>query len=128
MVAVPSYNESFGLVALEAQAAGSPVVAAAVGGLPVAVDDGVTGSLVAGHEPQVWADALADVVLDPAKRERLADGGTAASGQVLLGGDGGRPAGQLPTRAVGQRAGTVDAMPADALPALAPACSAVPHR
>jgi D-inositol-3-phosphate glycosyltransferase len=72
VVAVPSYNESFGLVALEAQAAGSPVIAAAVGGLPVAVDDGVTGSLVAGHEPQIWADALADVILDPAKRERFA--------------------------------------------------------
>jgi D-inositol-3-phosphate glycosyltransferase len=72
VVAVPSYNESFGLVALEAQAAGSPVIAAAVGGLPVAVDDGVTGALVAGHEPQIWADALADVILDPAKRERLA--------------------------------------------------------
>ncbi len=59
MVAVPSYNESFGLVALEAQAAGTPVVAAAVGGLTVAVADGVSGLLVDGHDPQTWADALA---------------------------------------------------------------------
>ena len=72
VVAVPSYNESFGLVALEAQAAGTPVVAAAVGGLTVAVDDGVSGVLVDGHDPADWADALAGVVLDPARRARLA--------------------------------------------------------
>ncbi len=73
VVAVPSYNESFGLVALEAQAAGTPVVAAAVGGLTVAVDDGVTGELVDGHDPADWADRLADVVLDPARRARMAE-------------------------------------------------------
>jgi D-inositol-3-phosphate glycosyltransferase len=71
VVAVPSYNESFGLVALEAQAAGTPVVAAAVGGLTVAVADGISGLLVPGHDPGAWADALAAVVLDPAKRERM---------------------------------------------------------
>ncbi len=58
LVAVPSYSESFGLVALEAQACGTPVVAAAVGGLPVAVRDGITGTLVAGHDVDLWADAL----------------------------------------------------------------------
>ena len=72
VVAVPSHNESFGLVALEAQAAGTPVVAAAVGGLRVAVADGVSGELVLGHDPAVWADRLAAVVLDPARRARLA--------------------------------------------------------
>ena len=48
---VPSHNESFGLVALEAQACGTPVVAAAVGGLRTAVRDGVSGVLVDGHDP-----------------------------------------------------------------------------
>ena len=71
VVAVPSYNESFGLVALEAQACGTPVVAAAVGGLPVAVDNGVSGVLVASHDAQPWADALSSLAL-PSVRDRLA--------------------------------------------------------
>ncbi len=50
LVAVPSYNESFGLVAAEAQATGTPVVAAAVGGLTTVVRDGHSGLLVEGHE------------------------------------------------------------------------------
>ncbi|QNG54391.1 D-inositol-3-phosphate glycosyltransferase [Pseudonocardia petroleophila] len=58
LVAVPSHNESFGLVALEAQACGTPVVAARVGGLPVAVADGRSGLLVPGHGSGQWADAL----------------------------------------------------------------------
>lgn len=58
LVAVPSYSESFGLVAIEAQACGTPVAAAAVGGLPVAVRDGVTGTLVSGHDPRRWADGI----------------------------------------------------------------------
>lgn len=66
LVAVPSYSESFGLVALEAQACGTPVAAAAVGGLPVAVRDGVTGTLVAGHDVDHWADALAGLLRAPA--------------------------------------------------------------
>nr|WP_207222457.1 D-inositol-3-phosphate glycosyltransferase [Herbihabitans rhizosphaerae] len=76
VVAVPSHNESFGLVALEAQACGTPVVAARVGGLPVAVADGVSGLLVDGHEPGPWADALASAVR-PATRVRLAAGAVA---------------------------------------------------
>ncbi|MFD5827660.1 D-inositol-3-phosphate glycosyltransferase [Lentzea sp. NPDC060358] len=70
LVAVPSHNESFGLVALEAQACGTPVVAAAVGGLPVAVNDGISGVLVHGHEPGEWAEAICGVALP--QREHLA--------------------------------------------------------
>ena len=55
LVAVPSYNESFGLVAVEAQATGTPVVAAAVGGLTTVVRDGHSGLLVDGHDPRDWA-------------------------------------------------------------------------
>ena len=67
LVAVPSYSESFGLVAVEAQACGTPVVAAAVGGLPVAVADGSSGTLVVGHDPTRWAEAIAALLAaDPA--------------------------------------------------------------
>lgn len=62
VVAVPSHNESFGLVALEAQACGTPVVAAAVGGLPVAVANGRSGLLVSGHRAATWASALASAL------------------------------------------------------------------
>ncbi|WP_276013193.1 D-inositol-3-phosphate glycosyltransferase [Mycobacterium conspicuum] len=70
LVAVPSYSESFGLVAVEAEACGTPVVAAAVGGLPVVVRDGITGALVAGHEPGQWADALDRVLRLDAPRSQ----------------------------------------------------------
>jgi D-inositol-3-phosphate glycosyltransferase len=65
---VPSYSESFGLVAVEAQACGTPVVAARVGGLPTAVADGISGRLVDGHDPCVWAEELGAVARD---REQL---------------------------------------------------------
>ena len=55
VVLVPSRSESFGLVALEAAACGTPVVAAAVGGLRTLVDHGRTGFLVEGREPTVFA-------------------------------------------------------------------------
>jgi D-inositol-3-phosphate glycosyltransferase len=70
-VVVPSYNESFGLVALEAQACGTPVVAAAVGGLRTAVRDGESGILVAGHDPVVWSHVLGSLLSSPAERDRL---------------------------------------------------------
>ncbi|HET7736030.1 MAG TPA: D-inositol-3-phosphate glycosyltransferase [Nocardioidaceae bacterium] len=74
LVCVPSYNESFGLVAIEAQATGTPVVAAAVGGLTTAVRDGVSGLLVEGHRPEDYADALERILLDPALNDRLGRG------------------------------------------------------
>ena len=69
VVAVPSRSESFGLVALEAQACGTAVVAAEVGGLPAAVGD--AGLLVPTHDAVDWADAIESLLLDPARRARL---------------------------------------------------------
>ena len=77
LVAVPSFNESFGLVALEAQACGTPVVAAAVGGLVTAVRDEISGVLVSGHSPDRWARVLADLLAEPARRAKLARGAIA---------------------------------------------------
>ena len=74
LVAVPSYNESFGLVALEAQACGTPVVAAAVGGLVTAVRDGISGVLVDGHDPDDWARVLGDLLAAPLRRATLSRG------------------------------------------------------
>ncbi len=62
LVCVPSYSESFGLVAVEAQACATPVVAAAVGGLYTAVNDGVSGVLVDGHSPDDWASVIAPLL------------------------------------------------------------------
>jgi D-inositol-3-phosphate glycosyltransferase len=69
VVAVPSHSESFGLVAVEALACGTPVVAANVGGLPTAVGD--AGLLVDGHDTADWATALGEVVLHPERRATL---------------------------------------------------------
>lgn len=73
IVAVPSYNESFGLVAIEAQASGTPVVAARVGGLPIAVDDGRTGLLLDSHSPAEWAKALRELASEDERRIAMSE-------------------------------------------------------
>ncbi|MFJ4711604.1 D-inositol-3-phosphate glycosyltransferase [Streptomyces sp. NPDC088785] len=65
LLVMPSYSESFGLVAIEAQATGTPVLAASVGGLPVAVRDETTGFLVDGHEPAAYARVLREFADHP---------------------------------------------------------------
>lgn len=81
VVVVPSYNESFGLVAIEAQACGTPVVAAAVGGLRTSVCDGASGLLVAGHDPADYAAAIRRLLDEPGLYRRLAAGAVRHAGQ-----------------------------------------------
>ncbi|HWR64778.1 MAG TPA: glycosyltransferase [Bellilinea sp.] len=71
VVVVPSHYESFGMVALEAMACGTPVVASQVGGLPFLVQDGVTGFVVPNGEPELLGQHLIEILLDGDLRERL---------------------------------------------------------
>ncbi len=66
---VPSYYESFGLVALEAMACGTPVVASRVGGLTATVRDGETGYLIPWHYPQPFAERMALLLSDDELRQ-----------------------------------------------------------
>ena len=78
---VPSYSESFGLVALESQACGTPVIAANVGGLPTAVAPSAHKWLVNGHNPRVWADTLRQFISDANNAEKLAQAGLEYAGR-----------------------------------------------
>lgn len=80
VVLVPSRSESFGLVALEAQACGTPVVAAAVDGLRHVVDDGRSGFLVQGHDPADHAARLLELLDHPELARRF---GETAARQAL---------------------------------------------
>ena len=86
VVMVPSYSESFGLVAVEAQACGTPVVAASVGGLRTAVQDGRSGILVDGHDPADYAAALRRLFGSPELRDRLAQGAVGHASRFGWGG------------------------------------------
>ncbi|MSO27372.1 MAG: D-inositol-3-phosphate glycosyltransferase [Candidatus Nanopelagicales bacterium] len=71
---VPSYSESFGLVAVEAQACGTPVVASSVGGLRTAVADGVSGVLIGSHDSIEYAHAIGALLGNPARLHELSAG------------------------------------------------------
>ena len=103
---VPSYSESFGLVAIESQACGTPVLAASVGGLRTAVADGLSGILVQGHDPDDYADVLADLERNPLRRAALGRG--AVSHAARFGWDA-TATGMLDvyTGVLGERAGPV---------------------
>jgi D-inositol-3-phosphate glycosyltransferase len=74
VVLTPSHSESFGLVALEAQACGTPVVAASVGGLRTVVRHGHSGVLVDSHDPAHWAQAIRRLVTAPRRLQALSRG------------------------------------------------------
>jgi D-inositol-3-phosphate glycosyltransferase len=71
MVVMPSHYESFGMVALEAMAMGTPVIASEVGGLAYVVCDGYNGFLVPRRDAQALAYRIADLLNDRTLRERL---------------------------------------------------------
>jgi D-inositol-3-phosphate glycosyltransferase len=80
VVVVPSHYESFGLVALEAMACGTPVIASRVGGLQHTIEDDITGLLVPAGDPDALADRLRQLLLDAELRDRL---GAAARARAL---------------------------------------------
>lgn len=75
MVVMPSHYESFGMVALEAMASGTPVIASDVGGLTYTVRDGETGFLVPPHSPEILADRMLALLESPDLRRRMGAAG-----------------------------------------------------
>ena len=82
---VPSRSESFGLVALEAAACGTPVVASDVGGLRSLIDHGRTGYLVEDAAPETYAAWVRQILAEPLLAERLGTGCGPAGPPVHLG-------------------------------------------
>lgn len=72
---LPSVKEEFGVVLLEAELSGLPIVASRVGGVPEATKEGETSILVEARDPTAAADALQRLILEPELRRRLGDGG-----------------------------------------------------
>jgi D-inositol-3-phosphate glycosyltransferase len=68
---MPSYSESFGLVGLEAQACGCPVVASDVSGLRSVVRDEVTGYLIDGHDPAMYAERIGRLLANPELAQQM---------------------------------------------------------
>ncbi len=77
MVIVPSHYESFGMVALEAMACGTPVVASQVGGLAFLVQDGETGFVIPDDDPVALGDRLARLIAQPELRRKLGENANA---------------------------------------------------
>jgi D-inositol-3-phosphate glycosyltransferase len=77
LLLVPSHSETFGLVALEAAASGTPTVAAAAGGLSEAVADGFSGVVLPGRDPVLWARTIDSLLGDPAALEALGESAAA---------------------------------------------------
>ena len=68
---MPSYSESFGLVGLEAQASGRPVVGSDVSGLRSVIRDQVSGYLIAGHDPAEYAERIGRLLEDPELAQQM---------------------------------------------------------
>jgi glycosyltransferase involved in cell wall biosynthesis len=77
ILVIPSLQESFGMVAVEAMAMGIPVVASRVGGLPEVIQDGVTGVLVPPANPRKLADAIGNLMDNPEVRFQMGQSGRA---------------------------------------------------
>lgn len=76
VVVMPSHYESFGMVAVEASACGTPVIASNVGGLTYTIADGVNGFLVPPKEPVALAERMEAILTNPTLRDALGEGGT----------------------------------------------------